>query len=92
MDDIFDLSEPETAPTFDNTSALMPSYPWLDMLNPEQKEAVKTTEGPLLVLVRAPAPAKTKVLTTRLAYILANRKANPWECLVVTFTNRAAGK
>ena len=89
MDDIFDLSEPETAPTFDNTSALMPSYPWLDMLNPEQKEAVKTTEGPLLVLSGA-GTGKTKVLTTRLAYILANRKANPWECLVVTFTNRAA--
>lgn len=39
---------------------------------------------------QVPAPGKTKVLTTRLAYILANMKANPWNCLVVTFTNRAA--
>lgn len=88
MDDIFDLSS-STAPIFDNTSALMPSCPWVDMLNPEQKQAVQTTEGPILVLSGA-GTGKTKVLTTRLAYILANHKANPWECLVVTFTNRAA--
>lgn len=88
MDDIFDLGS-SAAPIFDNTSALMPACPWLDILNPEQKTAVKTTEGPVLVLSGA-GTGKTKVLTTRLAYILANRKANPWECLVVTFTNRAA--
>lgn len=88
MDDIFDLSS-SAAPIFDNTSALMPSCPWIDVLNPEQKSAVQTTEGPVLVLSGA-GTGKTKVLTTRLAYILANHKANPWECLVVTFTNRAA--
>ena len=70
-------------------SALMPSAPWLDELNPEQKQAVTTTEGPLLVLSGA-GTGKTKVLTTRLAYILSQMKANPWNCLVVTFTNRAA--
>ena len=89
MDDTFDLEEPFTPETNDNISALMPTCPWLDMLNPEQKLAVQTTQGPLLVLSGA-GTGKTKVLTTRLAYILANRLANPWECLVVTFTNRAA--
>lgn len=89
MDNIFDFDEPAAPETNDNAAALMPSLPWLDMLNPEQQQAVQTTQGPLLVLSGA-GTGKTKVLTTRLAYILANRLANPWECLVVTFTNRAA--
>ena len=89
MSDIFDLDSDNTAVVYDNTSALMPSTPWLDELNPEQKQAVMLTEGPLLVLSGA-GTGKTRVLTTRLAYILAQHKANPWNCLVVTFTNRAA--
>ena len=95
MEDIFDLSateaELESAPTtYNNISALTePHFPWLDELNPEQKEAVTTTQGPVLVLSGA-GTGKTKVLTSRLAYLLGARKAQPWECLVVTFTNRAA--
>jgi DNA helicase-2/ATP-dependent DNA helicase PcrA len=91
MEDIFDWSEADVAPATatDNISQLMPKFEWLEQLNPEQRRAVETTEGPLLVLSGA-GTGKTKVLTTRLAYILAQHRANPWECLVVTFTNRAA--
>ncbi|MFA6856608.1 MAG: UvrD-helicase domain-containing protein, partial [Treponema sp.] len=67
----------------------LPSY--LDTLNPEQKEAVIHEGSPLLILAGA-GSGKTRVITTKIAYLIGNKHVDPSAILAVTFTKKAASE